>query len=70
MQHAGDYENAMIAMNDARECDLQDRFINSKCTKYMLRNDQVDKAENTITMFVRVRINQYDISTEITLSHH
>ncbi|KAJ3416121.1 N-alpha-acetyltransferase 16, NatA auxiliary subunit [Chytridiales sp. JEL 0842] len=53
LKHAGDYENAMIVMNDARERDLQDRCINSKCTKYMLRNDQVEKAESTITMFIR-----------------
>lgn len=41
-------------MNDARELDLQDRFINSKCAKYMLRADRVEDAEKTIGLFTRV----------------
>jgi len=45
---------AMKAMNDARELDLQDRFINSKCVKYMLRNNQAEEAEKTIGYFTRV----------------
>ncbi|KAJ3030244.1 hypothetical protein HDV00_008997 [Rhizophlyctis rosea] len=52
-KHAGDPEAAMKAMNEARELDLQDRNVNSKCTKYMLRNDQVAEAEKTIALFTR-----------------
>ncbi|KAJ3043731.1 N-alpha-acetyltransferase 16, NatA auxiliary subunit, partial [Rhizophlyctis rosea] len=52
-KHAGDPESAMKAMNDARELDLQDRNVNSKCTKYMLKNDRMAEAEKTITLFTR-----------------
>ena len=44
----------MKTMDEARELDLQDRFINSKCTKYMLRNDQPTEALKTIGLFTRV----------------
>ncbi|KAJ3016379.1 hypothetical protein HKX48_004057 [Thoreauomyces humboldtii] len=53
LKHGGDVDAAMTAMNQAREIDLQDRFINSKCTKYMLRNDKMEDAEKTITLFTR-----------------
>ncbi|KAJ3218811.1 N-alpha-acetyltransferase 16, NatA auxiliary subunit [Dinochytrium kinnereticum] len=53
LKHQGDVHGAMVVMNEARERDLQDRFINSKCTKYMLRNDAVEMAEKTIVLFCR-----------------
>ncbi|RIB03098.1 NMDA receptor-regulated protein 1-domain-containing protein [Gigaspora rosea] len=40
-------------MNEAHELDLQDRFINSKCSKYMLSNDQIKEAEQKIGLFTR-----------------
>ncbi|KAF9157580.1 hypothetical protein DFQ27_000908 [Actinomortierella ambigua] len=56
LKHAGKPKEAMEAMNEARELDLQDRFINSKCVKYMLRADKVADAEKTATLFTRVDI--------------
>lgn len=53
-KHLGQPDKAMATMNEARELDLQDRYVNTKCTKYMLRNDKVEEAENTITLFIRV----------------
>ncbi|KAI9324644.1 NMDA receptor-regulated protein 1-domain-containing protein [Zopfochytrium polystomum] len=53
LKHVGDPQSAMECMDAARKLDLQDRFINSKCTKYMLRNDQVQQAESTISLFCR-----------------
>ncbi|KAJ3102267.1 hypothetical protein HDU96_009704 [Phlyctochytrium bullatum] len=53
LKHHGDSENAMKVMNEARERDLQDRFINTRCTKYMLRNDCVEQAEKTVVLFCR-----------------
>jgi hypothetical protein len=44
----------MEAMNEARLLDLQDRYVNSKCTKYMLRNDQQKAAKDTISLFIKV----------------
>ncbi|KAF9408017.1 N-alpha-acetyltransferase 15, NatA auxiliary subunit [Podila epigama] len=53
LKHAGDYVAAMNCVNEARELDLQDRFINSKCTKYMLRADKIAEAEKTVVLFTR-----------------
>ncbi|KAI8800034.1 NMDA receptor-regulated protein 1-domain-containing protein [Cladochytrium replicatum] len=52
-KHAGDLDEAVTTINFGRELDLQDRFINSKCTKYMLRAGQVERAEQTITLFTK-----------------
>jgi hypothetical protein len=41
-------------MNEARELDLQDRFINSKCAKYYIRNDKIAEAEKILGLFTRV----------------
>ncbi|KAF9897384.1 N-alpha-acetyltransferase 16, NatA auxiliary subunit, partial [Lobosporangium transversale] len=56
LKHAGEYIKAMDALNEARQLDLQDRFINTKCTKYMLRADKMAEAEKTIVMFTRADI--------------
>lgn len=56
LKHAGDFNSAMESLNEARELDLQDRFINSKCTKYMLRADKVAEAEKTVVLFARADI--------------
>jgi peptide alpha-N-acetyltransferase len=53
LKHAGDLEGAAVALNEARELDLQDRFINSKCTKYLLRADKMAEAEETVVLFAR-----------------
>lgn len=56
LKHAGDFNQAVESLNEARELDLQDRFINSKCTKYMLRADKVAEAEKTVVLFARADI--------------
>ncbi|KAF8982870.1 N-alpha-acetyltransferase 16, NatA auxiliary subunit [Entomortierella lignicola] len=53
LKHAGDFNGAVEAVNAARELDLQDRFINSKCTKYMLRAEKMEDAEKTVVLFAR-----------------
>lgn len=52
-KHDNDLETAMKIMNEARELDLQDRFVNSKCVKYMLRNGNIDEAEKTAGLFTK-----------------
>lgn len=54
-KHMGDSQKAMEIMNQARETDLKDRFINTKCAKYQLRNDCSDEALKTMGLFTRVR---------------
>ncbi|KAI8598904.1 NMDA receptor-regulated protein 1-domain-containing protein [Dissophora ornata] len=56
LKHAGDHVGAMAVLNEARELDLQDRFINTKCVKYMLRADKMAEAEKTVVMFTRADI--------------
>ncbi|KAJ3204479.1 hypothetical protein HK099_001110 [Clydaea vesicula] len=57
LKHAGDKKSAAEAMNEARELDLQDRFINTKCTKYMLRNNEDLKAKETIGLFTKADVD-------------
>lgn len=52
-KHAGDIQEAAHWLNFARELDTADRYINSKCVKYMLRADDLKKAEETVSPFTR-----------------
>ncbi|CCG84078.1 protein of unknown function [Taphrina deformans PYCC 5710] len=52
LKHCGSPSLAAEQMNVARELDLQDRFINTKSTKYYLRADLNAEAMNTISLFV------------------
>ncbi|KAF9353908.1 N-alpha-acetyltransferase 15, NatA auxiliary subunit [Mortierella sp. NVP85] len=53
LKHAGDYVRAAQALKEARKLDKQDRFINSKCTKYLLRADNMADAEKKVVKFTR-----------------
>lgn len=52
-KHAGDLGEAVHWMDEARTLDLADRYLNSKCAKYMLRAGQIAKAEETCSFFTR-----------------
>ncbi|KAI8840387.1 NMDA receptor-regulated protein 1-domain-containing protein [Chytriomyces cf. hyalinus JEL632] len=54
LKHAGDLQQAMEVMNYGRNLDLQDRCINSKCVKYMLRAGDIAEADRTVILFCRV----------------
>ncbi|KAF2761836.1 N-alpha-acetyltransferas-like protein 15 [Pseudovirgaria hyperparasitica] len=53
IKHTGDTEAASRQMNHAREQDLRDRYINTKCAKYQLRNNENDSAIETMSKFTR-----------------
>lgn len=53
LKHDGKIAEAAKVMNQARELDLKDRYINTKCAKYQLRNDENDKALKTMSLFTR-----------------
>ncbi|PHZ10316.1 N-terminal acetyltransferase A, auxiliary subunit [Rhizopus microsporus ATCC 52813] len=53
LKHSGKVEEAAEVMNEARELDLQDRFINSKCAKYMMRAGRIEEAEKILKLFTR-----------------
>ena len=52
-KHLGDPAEAAKIMNQARELDLRDRYINTKCAKYQLRADDNDAALKTMSKFTR-----------------
>ncbi|KAF1968332.1 NMDA receptor-regulated protein 1 [Bimuria novae-zelandiae CBS 107.79] len=52
-KHYGNTEKAADLINFAREYDLKDRYINTKCAKYQLRNNENEKALETMSKFTR-----------------
>ena len=52
-KHAGALALASEWMDSARQMDLADRYLNTKATRYMLRNNQVDTAAKTIALFTK-----------------
>lgn len=54
VKHQGKLLDASEFMEEGRKLDLQDRFINSKSTKYLLRSNQVNEAIDTISLFTKL----------------
>jgi len=52
-KHQGDLGKASEVMDYARSLDTRDRYINSKAAKYQLRNNENEKALNTMGLFTR-----------------
>ena len=55
LQHAGNIKEAAQWMDEAQALDTADRFINSKCAKYMLKAGMIKEAEEMCSKFTRVR---------------
>lgn len=55
LKRAGDPVAAVEAMEEARALDGQDRFLNSKSAKYLVRADRVEEAEKVLGLFTKVR---------------
>lgn len=53
LRKSGDVVGAAAIMDNVRAMDLQDRYLNNKATKYLLRADNVPQAMDTIAMFTR-----------------
>lgn len=56
-QHAGNIREAARWMDEAQALDTADRFINSKCAKYLLKAGLVKEAEEMCAKFTRVRVS-------------
>jgi hypothetical protein len=54
VQRGGDLEAASETANYARRLDLQDRYLNSKCSLYFLRADKPKEAEDCMLLFTKV----------------
>ncbi|KAI9728724.1 MAG: hypothetical protein M1828_002830 [Chrysothrix sp. TS-e1954] len=52
-KHLGYMSSATSIMNTARELDTRDRYINTKCAKYQIRNEENDLALKTMSKFTR-----------------
>lgn len=53
-KHQGDAAGASDIMQQGRALDLQDRFINSKATKYLLRANRVEEAVDCVSLFTKL----------------
>jgi peptide alpha-N-acetyltransferase len=53
LKHSGNSQKAADTMNEARLRDEKDRYINTKCAKYQLRNNQNELALQTMSKFTR-----------------
>lgn len=53
IQHAGNVQDAYKWLDEAQGLDTADRYINSKCAKYMLRANLIKEAEETCGKFTR-----------------
>ncbi|KAJ8141571.1 hypothetical protein OY671_005267 [Metschnikowia pulcherrima] len=54
VKHTGDFEKASQIMQEGRSLDLQDRFINSKATKYLMRANKVEEAIDCVSLFTKL----------------
>ncbi|XP_019302946.1 N-alpha-acetyltransferase 16, NatA auxiliary subunit isoform X1 [Panthera pardus] len=52
-KHIGNLKEAVKWMDEAQSLDTADRFINSKCAKYMLRANMIKEAEEMCSKFTR-----------------
>lgn len=64
-KHAGDTETAVYWLNEAQSLDTADRYINSKCAKYMLRANQVKEAEEICAKFTREGVSAMENLNEM-----
>lgn len=53
VKHSGDFIEASNIMQKGRSLDLQDRFINSKATKYLFRANKVEEAIDCVSLFTK-----------------
>jgi N-alpha-acetyltransferase 15/16, NatA auxiliary subunit len=53
LKYLGAIPEAMQIMEKARSLDERDRAVNTKCAKYQLRNDQNERALDTMSKFTR-----------------
>ncbi|PWZ01441.1 N-terminal acetyltransferase A, auxiliary subunit [Testicularia cyperi] len=53
LKRAGDLEGASDAMTDARLLDGQDRFLNSKAAKYLLRINDTEESARIVGLFTK-----------------
>lgn len=65
LKHMGRLPEAINVLEDSRNLDLSDRYLNNKSAKYMYRNNQVAEAEELLGLFSRERgeLNIHDMQS-------
>jgi len=53
LKHHGNANEAAEIIDKARKMDLADRYLNTRCTIYMLRADQFERAEKVVVLFTK-----------------
>lgn len=53
LKHQGELVKAAQTIDEGRQLDLQDRFINCKTVKYYLRANDIDKAVEIVSLFTK-----------------
>lgn len=64
-KHAGDHYEAVKWMDEAQSLDTADRFINYKCSKYMLRANMIKEAEEVAGKFTRESTTPFEYLKEM-----
>nr|XP_015219423.1 PREDICTED: N-alpha-acetyltransferase 16, NatA auxiliary subunit [Lepisosteus oculatus] len=64
-KHSGNLKEAAKWMDEAQSLDTADRFINSKCAKYMLRAGMIKEAEEMCSKFTREGTSAMDNLNEM-----
>lgn len=64
-KHAGNIEEAVSHMEEAQSLDTADRYLNSKCAKYLLRADRIREAEEMCSKFTREGVSASDNLNEM-----
>jgi len=54
LKHSGKFDKAADVMDEARELDTADRYLNSKSAKYHLRTNRLEMAATVCGKFTRV----------------
>lgn len=65
LQHAGNPDEAYKWLDEAQALDTADRYINSKCAKYMLRANKIKEAEETCSKFTREGVSAMENLNEM-----
>lgn len=64
-KHSGDIYEAVKWMDEAQSLDTADRFVNYKCSKYMLRANMIKEAEEIAGKFTRESTSPFDYLKEM-----
>ena len=60
-KHLGDLEKASDCVEEARQLDLADRYLNNKSARYLLRANKIQQAEEVMGLFSKEKPNELNV---------